>query len=154
MEECFYSETKFIVENNKIFLKKGKCRINVDSILTKNDKKNILDYNKLGSFLESFFLSKLALNDEPLLILGDSGYKTYLAEKLLNNKSTIINLNPQTKLNYLLGSSIFFSKKEAGEFYLKNFLNIVIDDYSKERKFDYYKESINNDGKLLDTGKI
>ena len=150
LEECFYSETKFIEENGVIFLSKGKCKINVDSILTKNDKNNILEYNKLDTFLESFFLSKLALNDEPLLILGDTGYKTYLAEKLLNNKSYIINLNPETKLNYLLGASIFFSKNEAAEFYLKNYLNLVIDDFSKERKFNYYKKNINKDGKILD----
>ena len=75
LEECFYSETKFIEENGVILLSKGKCKINVDSILTKNDKNNILEYNKLDSFLESFFLSKLALNVEPLLILGDTAIK-------------------------------------------------------------------------------
>ena len=98
----------------------------------------------------SFFLAKLSLNDEPLLILGDTGYKTYLAEKLLNNRSNIINLNSETKLNYLLGSSIFFSKREAGKFYLKNYLNIVLDDYKKESKFNFYKRNIDKDGKIID----
>ena len=148
LEECFYSETKIIEEKGKIYLSKGKCKINIDTILTKNDKNNILLYNKLDTFLESLFLSKLALNDEPLLILGDTGYKTFLAEKLLNNKANIINLNSQIKLNYLLGSSIFYSKKDAGIFYLKNYLNLVIDDFSKERKFNIYKFKINNDGKI------
>ena len=125
LEECFNAEAEFVEEKEKIYLSKGKCKINVDSILTKNDKKNILQYNKLSTFLESLFLAKLSLNDEPLLILGDSGYKTYLAEKLLTNKFTTINLNSEIKLNYLLGSSMFYNKKEAGDFYLKNFFNII-----------------------------
>ena len=154
LENCFYSETKFIEKDGIIFLSKGKCGINVNSILTDSDKKNIREYNQLDTFLESFFLAKLALNDEPLLILGDTGYKTYLAEKLLNNRSNIINLNSETKLNYLLGSSIFLSKREGGKFYLKNYLNILLDDYRKESKYNYYKRKINKDGKILDENVI
>ena len=150
MEDIYYSEAKFIEENGTIYLSKGQCKINAKNILTENDKNNIFDYNKLNTFLESLFLAKLALNDEPLLILGDTGYKTYLSEKLLTNKSSIINLNSKIKLNHLLGSSIFFSKKEAGEFYLRNFLNLVIDDYEKDAKFDYFKKYINEKGKITD----
>ena len=131
LEDIYYSEAKFIEENGIIYLSKGQCKINVKNIMTGNDIKNIFDYNKLNTFLESLFLAKLALNDEPLLILGDTGYKTYLSEKILANKSSIINLNSKIKLKHLLGSSMFFSKKEAGDFYLRNFLNLVIDDYEK-----------------------
>ncbi len=150
LQDIYDSEAKFIEENGIIYLSKGKCKINVNNILTETDKKNILDYNKLNTFLESLFLSKLALNDEPLLILGDTGYKTYLSEKLLTSKPSIINLNSKIKLNYLLGSSMFFSRKEAGEFYLKNILNIVIDDYDKNEKFNYFKQYINEKGKITD----
>jgi len=118
--------------------------------LTENDKRNIFEYNKLNNFLESLFLAKLALNDEPLLILGNTGYKTYLSEKILTSKSSIINLNSKIKLNHLLGSSMFFSKKEAGEFYLRNFLNIIIDDYDKIAKFNYFKKFINEKGIITD----
>ena len=101
-----------IVGNNMIFLKKGTYRINVDSLLAKKDKK--YDYNKLGLFIENCILSKLALNDGSILALRDIRYKTYLSEKLINTKSNNINNNPHVKLNYLLGSSIFFLKKKAG----------------------------------------
>jgi hypothetical protein len=45
---------------------------------------------------------------------------------------------------------MFFSKKEAGEFYLRNFLNIIIDDYDKISKFNYFKKYINEKGIITD----
>lgn len=78
----------------KYFLKKNKILKNIKN---------------LNSFLESLFFTQLVLNEEPLMLLGETSYKTYLAKLILFNKSNIINLNPKTKLNQLFPSTSFIA---------------------------------------------
>ena len=115
-----------------------------------SDKENLPQYNKLSIFLESLFFVKITLNEEPLLFIGDTGYKTYLAEKIFVKKSITVGLSKQTKINYLIGSTIFFDKKESGKFYLKNLLNIT----NEEDKYVLYKQYIDEKGKILEESII
>lgn len=88
----------------------------------------------------------MAVNEEPLLFIGDTGYKIYQAEKIFVKKSITIRLNQQTKINYLIGSTVFFDKKESGKFYLKNLLNII----NEEDKYVLYRQYIDDEGKILE----
>lgn len=138
---------EFIEENNNIYLSKGNCKIN-PSILTKFKKDDLIE--RQSTFLESLFLTQLVIDDEPLIFIGDTGYKTYLTKKLLNNNLITISLSPQIKINYLLGSTVFFNRKEIDEFYLKNLLNII----NEDGKFDNYKKYINDSGIITDENII
>ena len=101
LEECLNSKTQIIEEENKknIYLKKYKCMINANELKTLFSDKIEL-YQNLNSFLESLFFAKLTLKSEPLLLLGESGYKTFLSEKIISNYE-IIDLILGTKINQL-----------------------------------------------------
>ena len=118
IKEIFNSEAE-IVQEEKI-LKKGKCGISLDYIQFFNSKKTIF---RLPSLYNELFQILLAHDEEPILIIGESGYKTYLAELILNIKP--IQLNSETTISQLLGSTIFLSDSEAKVFYLKQIYNIL-----------------------------
>ena len=73
---------------------------------------------KLTSLLDDLFQIKLTSDKEPILLIGPSGYKTFLAQKFLSNAKTIT-LNQESSVEQLLGSSSFFSKSEVKDFYLR-----------------------------------
>ena len=73
---------------------------------------------KLTSLLEDLFQISLTSDKEPILLIGPSGYKTFLAQKFLSNAKTIT-LNQESSVEQLLGSSSFFSKNEVNDFYLR-----------------------------------
>ena len=84
------------------------------------DKPNIEEnpIMKLTSLLDDLFQINLTSDKEPILLIGPSGYKTFLAQKFLSNAKTIT-LNQESSVEQLLGSSSFFSKSEVKDFYLR-----------------------------------
>ena len=66
------------------------------------DKPNIEDtpFMKLTSLHEDLFQISLTSNKEPILLIGPSGYKTFLAQKFLSNAKTIT-LNPESSVEQL-----------------------------------------------------
>ena len=77
---------------------------------------------KLNSLLEDLFRISLSSDKESILLIGPSGYKTFLAQNFLSNTKTIA-LNQESSVEQLLGSS-FFKKSEVNDFYLR--LNALI----------------------------
>ena len=147
LEKCLESKTELveIEEENKknIYLIKDKCKINVNSLITLN-----MDiYKNLNTFLESLFFAKLTLTDEPILLLGQRGYKTYLANLLFSNNE-IIDLIPETKINQLLGASLFLNKRDSILFYLKHFFNMTLERPENEKKFIKFETTIDSEGKI------
>ena len=95
-----------------------------------DEKKSLGDYflekekniETLYDYYDSMFKILLSCNLEPILISGETCYKTHLAKELLNNeKISIVSLNKESDINQLLGNSIFLNNEKAIEFYLKYF---------------------------------
>ena len=119
--ESIFNEEAKIVKGNESFLRKGKCGISLKYIQFFSKNKTIFG---LPSLYNDLFLILLAHDEEPILIIGESGYKTYLAQLLLPNIKPI-QLNAETSIGHLLGSTIFLSDSEVKIFYLKQIYNIL-----------------------------
>ena len=121
IKDIFNEEAQIIKEENENFLRKGKCGISLKYIQFFNKDKAIF---RLPSLYNELFQILLAHDEEPILIIGESGYKTYLAQLILPD-ITPIQLNSETTIGQLLGSTIFLSDSEVKVFYLKQIYNIL-----------------------------
>jgi len=124
ISECFNSKAELKNDSHGFLcIFKGSCSISFDlfkQIFITADKPNIEEnpIMKLTSLLEDLFQISLTSDKEPILLIGPSGYKTFLAQKFLSNAKTIT-LNQESSVEQLLGSSAFFSKSEVNDFYLR-----------------------------------
>ena len=145
------------VEIKGKFLHKGKCGISLEYI---HNKKNTI----INSLYNDLFQILLAHDEEPILIIGESGYKTYLAQLVLPDVKPI-QLNAETNIGQLLGSTIFLSDTEANVFYLKQIYNILnipeidkemqivqnwanyneTDSIKKQKEVEYFKKKIDEE---------
>ena len=123
IKNIFDSEVIITKEENSNFLRKGKCGISLEKIIYfKNAKESF----RLPSLYNELFQILLAHDEEPILIIGESGYKTYLSKLLLKDVKPI-QLNAETTIGQLLGSTIFLSDKEVKIFYL-NQIYLILDE--------------------------
>ena len=98
-----------------VFIRKGKCSIlfkRIDENLSKYEN-SFKIYDRLPSFLNSLFKVFLSNIDEPILLSGNTCYKTFLAEEYLSHEASVVTLNQETSIEQLLGSSQFFDKNEV-----------------------------------------
>ena len=102
---------------------------------------NINFLNKVSSLLNTLFVCLLCADTEPILLIGPSGYKTYLVQLLINNIK-IITLNEESSIDALLGSTGFFNLEEVKAFYL----SLVCDVCIKNQKLLYLQQL--KEGKL------
>ena len=121
IKNIFNEEAKIVKEKDENFLRKGKCGISLKYIHFFNKDKSIF---RLPSLYNELFQVLLAHDEEPILIIGEPGYKTYLAQLLLPDIKPI-QLNSETTIGQLLGSTIFLSDLEVKVFYLKQIYNIL-----------------------------
>ena len=121
IKDIFNDEAKKVKEEEQNFLRKGKYGISLKYIYFSNKDKCIFH---LPSLYNELFRILLVHGEEPILIIGESGYKTYLAQLLLPDIKSI-QLNSETSLGQLLGSTIFLSDSEVKTFYLKQIYNIL-----------------------------
>ena len=84
---------------------------------------DIIDLNIFSSFSNDFFKILLSDKEEPMLLTGPTGYKTFLSQLILKD-TTPVTVNQESTVEQLLGNSTFLSKSEAKLFYLKNICNI------------------------------
>ena len=96
-------EAKIVKEKEQNFLRKGKYGISLKYIHFFNKDKSIF---RLPSLYNELFQILLAHDEEPILIIGESGYKTYLAQLKLPDIKPI-QLLSETSIGQLLGSTIF-----------------------------------------------
>ena len=120
IKECFDSEVE--LKNDSygfLYLYKGSCSISFEIaknyFITSDIENPII---KLKSLLEGLFQILLASNNELILLIGPSGYKTYLSQKLLSN-SKIIAPNKIISLEQFLGAPSLLYEFEAKELYLR-----------------------------------
>ena len=114
---CIKSPPKVKKINEQLFLYKGKSAILIPKYI-----ESIIN-DELQSLLESLFYILFCHPNEPLLLVGPSGFKTYLAKSILTNPP-IINLYQETSISQLLGSISLTNSKKAKAFYLRKILEI------------------------------
>lgn len=102
---------------------------------------NIGFLNKVSSLLNTLFVCLLCAETEPILLIGPTGYKTYLVQLLINNIE-IITLNEESSIDALLGSTGFFNIEEVKAFYLSLICDVCI----KNQKYTILQQLKN--GKL------
>ena len=123
-------------DGEQLFLMKGECGIlippNLESIIN----------SELPTLLESLFYILFCHENEPLILVGPSGFKTYLAQNILTN-SPIINLYQETSISQLLGSITLTNTKKAKSFYLRKILEIChINKEDEEKSYLNYLDYI------------
>ena len=93
--------------------------------------------------MNSLFRCKLCTEKEPLLLSGETCYKTFLANYILEKNAETVPLNRESSIEQLLGNSSFFTLKEAKKFYLLQIIKLLkinnINDIKK--KFNEWIES-------------
>ena len=130
LQKVYEEKTKLIIEKGIHYLKKGKFKINFEQFMLHSPEKSSANYffekekniETLYHYYDSMFKILLSCELEPILISGETCYKTHLAKELLNNKNiSIVSLNKESDINQLLGNSIFLNNEKAIQFYLKYF---------------------------------
>ena len=101
--------------------------------------------NSPAPLLNALFITKLSHENEPIIFMGSSGYKTYLAKKLLKN-AKVITLNQESTNAQLLGKSYPFTKTESKLFYLDTLTKIL--NISHDIIYDLKEKLKNNDLKF------
>ena len=143
LSECYESNAQLRKDKNgNWYIFKGECGISIEidelkNIFNFSEKSGIEESSiyKLSSLLDDLFQISLSTDKEPILIIGPSGYKTFLAQKYLSNSKTIT-LNQESSIEQLLGTTSFISKSKIKDFYLKLIILIC--------KFNNYLELSNN----------
>ena len=120
----YYSNPEISYDSRSDFysIKKNKSVIKFQNSKISN---NVNFMNKISSLLNTLFNCLLCADTEPILLIGPSGYKTYLVQLLINNVK-IITLNEESSIDALLGSTGFFTKEEVKSFYLSLICDICI----------------------------
>ena len=114
---------------NQYYLMKNKIGISINFLNNlfksdnNNNSNNTTDLETLPSLSNDLFKVLLSDKEEPILLTGPTGYKTFLSQQFL--KDTIpVTVNQESTVEQLLGTSAFLSKTESKLFYLKNICNI------------------------------
>ena len=139
LKKVYNDEPKLIDEYNYknqkrvYYIQKNNSQIYFDTIEVgkkrneEENKKKIETYEKyakLPNFLECLFRMKLSNYDEPLLLSGNTCYKTYAA-KLLLKKADVVSLNQESTIPQLLGASFFYPPIEDKKFCLRLIYEIL-----------------------------
>jgi hypothetical protein len=104
-----------------VFIRKNSCEIYYrDLVKSKNKLKIKYDFTEsilgLHNLLEGLFNILISHNEEPILIAGETSFKTYLAQLSFQddkNSYEIVSLNQESTIPQLLGSSSFFTPEDA-----------------------------------------
>ena len=127
LKETYYCSPDLLPNdnNNTIFsLRKNKSIIQFYNSEIGNSF-NFL--NKIPSLLNTLFNCLLCSDTEPILLIGPTGYKTYLIKELLKKDVKIVTLNEESNIDALLGSTGFFTKEELKYFYLSLICDICFE---------------------------
>ena len=135
LRNIYYSKPEIYYDNSTkfVYLKKY-----ISSIKFRNSnigKSNIIFLNKIPSLLNALFNCLLCGDFEPILLIGPSGYKTYLIKLLINDVKTIV-LNKESSIDTLIGSTHFFNQGEAEFFYI----SLICDIFDKSTKFNFLQQ--------------
>ena len=141
LRKTYYSKPEISFQNSVFSLKKNNAVIKFSNSKIGN---NIIFLNKVSSLLNTLFVCLLCAKTEPVLLIGPTGYKTYLVQLLIDDTDDIkiITLNEESSIDALLGSTGFFNLEEVKAFYLSLICNICF----KNQKLFFLQQ--------LKTGKL
>jgi len=140
--------------NQKHYLMKNRCGLSLkifNELFEKNKTNSSIsdiDFEFLPSFINDLFKVSLADSEEPILLTGPTGYKTFLAQQFISGIEPI-NLNQETTIEQLLGSPIFLYKSQAKYFYLYNLCLINGDNRYEELKLKLDQGKLNSNDIIL-----
>ena len=147
--QSYFDKPKIDLENNIIM--KGKIGVKFDNLKQMIEEDNMFE-EELSNYYDDLFKLKLISQKEPILLMGPSSYKTYLAEyfiKTINSKQfKIINLNQKTTIEELLGGSHVLPPNSYMFFYdlLKDITNTQDNDQIDiTNRMKNLKEAFKND---------
>ena len=133
---------------------------NEEKIELKNEEKNELKNEEkkiekiknqlnelyfLPNLCNAIFTISLAYKEEPILISGNSGYKTYLAKKIMSKNTEVISLNQESTINQLLGNPKILNNIKEEKSFLFDIICLICqfqDKYKYLEKFKWDKEDI------------
>ena len=136
LEISFFEKPKVDLDNN--YIMKGEIGIKIKDKLKDNLKEELKNYAncEMPNYYNDLFKLLLISNDEPILLMGPSSYKTELSElymKIKNSEYEKIFLNQKTSIEDLLGYPQFLSKNNAEQFYYNLLYKII---YSETNKYN------------------
>ena len=121
LEKCYFEDPVIENSNEVNYLKKGEIGVQIPQHIMDNKIVNNINFHSLWNTL----FKVLIINDkEPLLISGNSSYKTFLASLILPN-AQIVSLYQGSLVNPLLGSTVLLNNRRSKEFYLEQFCRIL-----------------------------
>ena len=130
-----FNEGEIKVDEETGFLYKGNCGIKIP------DRYKSISY-ELKSLWESIFYTLFCHFKEPILYCGESGNKTFLAQKTMP-EANVLNINKDTTINTLLGSITLTNSLTARQYYLELILKICgkINEYNKlnQKLFGFFE---------------
>ena len=147
LKNIFLSEPKLEILENREMICKGECGISINVFNKHQQDKNKIfeEIMSLPSLYNAFFKVLLSNEDEPILLTGPSGFKSFLAKKILS-QDDIISLNQESSIEQLLGSPLFLTNIEAKKFYIYYICLIC----QSNNYLDYIKELEKNENIVTD----
>ncbi|KAK8886006.1 hypothetical protein M9Y10_041465 [Tritrichomonas musculus] len=121
IEECYYMHPTRKDVDGIVYLQKGDIAVQVPKYIT---ELKIFGEINLHSLWNTLFKILITHYKEPILISGNSGFKTFLASLVLPS-TPIIALHQDTNISQLLGSIVLLNSKRSKEFYLEQFCKIL-----------------------------
>jgi hypothetical protein len=118
--QCYNSSPRISGEQDNLFLMKGNCGILIPP--SYSDIENIP--SELKSFWTAIFNVLLTHHKEPILLVGPSSFKTFLASHILKTAPILV-VHSETSISQLLGSIMLVNSKRSKEFYLDQFCKII-----------------------------
>ncbi|KAK8854131.1 hypothetical protein M9Y10_016685 [Tritrichomonas musculus] len=115
LKESYESEASIKNSGKGPYIMKGD--IGVSTTLFPNFEKYVIEFSCLPSLLECIFQILLSDSSEPIILIGPTGYKTFIS-KIFLQKAKVIALSQETSVSQLIGSSVILTKTEAKHFYL------------------------------------
>lgn len=118
--DCFNSPPEIReIPNEGLFLMKG----SQSGIAVSRINQLFID-KTLPTLWNAMFHIYLSDDKEPIILRGNSGFKTFLSQQFLPKAQTIT-LNQETTIAQLLGASAFMTTEEAKLFYIEWICNII-----------------------------
>jgi MoxR-like ATPase len=147
LKNIYLAEPKLEKLENREMICKGECGISINSFIKDEQDKNKIfeEIMSLPSLYNAFFKVLLSNEDEPILLTGSSGFKSFLAKKILS-QDDIISLNQESSIEQLLGSPLFLTNIEAIKFYIYYICLIC----QSNNYLDYIKELEKNENIVTD----
>ncbi|EAY06656.1 hypothetical protein TVAG_322760 [Trichomonas vaginalis G3] len=146
------SELENILLSNAVpqgkYVVKGNIRIK--SVASQSNNEEVIQATQgIASFWNAVFLSSLIPSNEPILIVGESSFKTYLANSIMANPSQVT-LGSETTTASLIGQVSYVRQQTYDQAMLDLLHTIMISNPKLYKDFRDFKKNFIRDKEHLD----